>query len=167
VSKQAGRNVAARRPQRSVCIQAQAERPAGGAGWHRAQYNTGRTRLPTACSAGLRSLYPGDVRGGGPVRADHRPDPVRLDTLKRHYERWWPRDRDAIRATYALLDPTVKERNCSPAREQIAQPHDYAANRQWTCPTSARENPEGFRYPRAQEWPFRGKFPPPGEILAR
>jgi len=32
---------------------------------------------------------------------------VRLDTLKRHYERWWPRDREAIRATYALLDPTV------------------------------------------------------------
>jgi integrase len=33
---------------------------------------------------------------------------VRLDTLKRHYERWWPRDRAAIRATYALLDPGVK-----------------------------------------------------------
>jgi integrase len=30
---------------------------------------------------------------------------VRLDTLKRHYERWWPRDPAAIRATYALLDP--------------------------------------------------------------
>ena len=24
---------------------------------------------------------------------------VRLDTLKRHYQRWWPRDRAAIRAT--------------------------------------------------------------------
>ena len=32
---------------------------------------------------------------------------VRLDTLKQHYARWWPRDRAAIRATYALLDPTV------------------------------------------------------------
>ena len=32
---------------------------------------------------------------------------VRLDTLKQHYMRWWPRDREAIRATYALLDPTV------------------------------------------------------------
>jgi integrase len=43
---------------------------------------------------------------------------VRLDTLKRHYERWWPRDRDAIRATYALLDPRV-ERKLSPLRVAI------------------------------------------------
>src|SRR5262249_49260254 len=28
---------------------------------------------------------------------------VRLDRLKRHYERWWPREREAIEATYALL----------------------------------------------------------------
>jgi hypothetical protein len=35
---------------------------------------------------------------------------VRTDTLKRHYERWWPRDREAIRATCALLDPAVKGR---------------------------------------------------------
>jgi integrase len=41
---------------------------------------------------------------------------VRLDTLKRHYERWWPRDRDAIRATYALLDPTVEPAKLIPAR---------------------------------------------------
>lgn len=33
---------------------------------------------------------------------------VRLDTLERHYECWWPRDREAIRATCALLDPAVK-----------------------------------------------------------
>src|SRR5262249_10823113 len=33
---------------------------------------------------------------------------VRLDTLKRHYEKQWPRDREAIRATYALLDPTLR-----------------------------------------------------------
>jgi integrase len=39
---------------------------------------------------------------------------VRLDTLKRHYERWWPRDRAAIRATYALLDPGVKRPNFHP-----------------------------------------------------
>jgi integrase len=38
---------------------------------------------------------------------------VRLDTLKRHYERWWPRDRAAIRATYALLDPSLGT-NCHP-----------------------------------------------------
>lgn len=30
---------------------------------------------------------------------------VRLDTLKRHYEKQWPRDRAAIHRTYALLDP--------------------------------------------------------------
>jgi integrase len=30
---------------------------------------------------------------------------VRLDTLKQHYARWWPRDHAAIRATYALLGP--------------------------------------------------------------
>jgi integrase len=30
---------------------------------------------------------------------------VRLDTLKQHYARWFPRDTAAIHATYALLDP--------------------------------------------------------------
>jgi len=39
---------------------------------------------------------------------------VRLDTLKQHYERWWPRDRAAIRATYTLLDPTLKRGNLYP-----------------------------------------------------
>jgi hypothetical protein len=37
-------------------------------------------------------------------------DGVRLDTLKRHYEGWWPRDHAAIRATYALLDPSVGDK---------------------------------------------------------
>jgi hypothetical protein len=34
-------------------------------------------------------------------------DGVQLATLKRHCQQWWPRDRDAIAATYALLDPAV------------------------------------------------------------
>jgi integrase len=34
---------------------------------------------------------------------------VRLDTLKRHYEKQWPRDTAAIHATYAMLDE-----NCHP-----------------------------------------------------
>jgi integrase len=61
---------------------------------------------------------------------------VRLDTLKRHYERWWPRDREAIRATYALLDPTVKGQNCPPRGGQFAQRLDYTANRKWTTSPS-------------------------------
>jgi integrase len=61
---------------------------------------------------------------------------VRLDTLKRHYERWWPRDREAIRATYALLDPAVKVRNWSPRGDQFVQPVDYTANRKWTMSPS-------------------------------
>jgi hypothetical protein len=32
---------------------------------------------------------------------------VRLDTLRKHYEKQWPRDQAAIRRTYALLDPGV------------------------------------------------------------
>jgi integrase len=36
---------------------------------------------------------------------------VRLDTLKEHYARWWPRDPDAIAATYALLDGRMGTRN--------------------------------------------------------
>jgi integrase len=33
---------------------------------------------------------------------------VRLDTLKKHYTRWWPRDQAAIRRTYGLLDPSMQ-----------------------------------------------------------
>ena len=29
---------------------------------------------------------------------------VRLDTLKQHYEKWWPRDTAQVHATYATLD---------------------------------------------------------------
>jgi integrase len=32
---------------------------------------------------------------------------VRLPTLQKHYVKHWPRDRDAIRRTYGLLDPAV------------------------------------------------------------
>jgi hypothetical protein len=32
---------------------------------------------------------------------------VRLDTLRQHYEKWWPRDRRAIAATYAALDASL------------------------------------------------------------
>ncbi len=39
---------------------------------------------------------------------------VLLGTLRRHYERWWPRDQDSIRATYRLLDPSVSGTNCHP-----------------------------------------------------
>jgi integrase len=44
---------------------------------------------------------------------------VRLDTLKQHYEKWWPRDREAIAATYALLDPRM-EANCHPIATHVA-----------------------------------------------
>jgi integrase len=36
---------------------------------------------------------------------------VRLDTLREHYAKWWPRDTDAIAATYALLDGSVGTQN--------------------------------------------------------
>jgi integrase len=42
---------------------------------------------------------------------------VRLDTLKLHYAKFWPRDRDAIHATYALLDPRLGA-NCHPIATQ-------------------------------------------------
>jgi hypothetical protein len=58
---------------------------------------------------------------------------VRLDTLKRHYERWWPRDREAIRATCALLDPAVKGQIATRDGSQFAQRRDYTAKRKWRC----------------------------------
>src|SRR5262249_12448233 len=45
---------------------------------------------------------------------------VRLDTLKLHYEKFWPRDREAIAATYALLDPRIRP-NCHPIATQVAK----------------------------------------------
>jgi len=30
---------------------------------------------------------------------------IREDTPREHYERWWPRDRERVERTYALLDP--------------------------------------------------------------
>jgi len=60
---------------------------------------------------------------------------VRLDTLKRHYQRWWPRDREAIRATYALLDPSVGA-NCHPLPPTPTENAGYTANRKWTMSPS-------------------------------
>jgi hypothetical protein len=57
---------------------------------------------------------------------------VRLDTLKRHYESQWPRDRDAVRATYALLDPA----NCPTLSPGGAKKPRYTANRKWTMSPS-------------------------------
>ena len=56
---------------------------------------------------------------------------VRLDTLKQHYARWWPRDRAAIRATYALLDRLFRA-NGHRTWCQIPKPLDYTANRKCT-----------------------------------
>src|SRR2546422_4331970 len=42
--------------------------------------------------------------------ASRRPAPDRRS--KQHYQRWWPRDREAVRATYAMLDPAVQRPNC-------------------------------------------------------
>jgi integrase len=60
---------------------------------------------------------------------------VRIDTLKQHYERWWPRDRAAIRATYALLDPTLGA-NCRGIGAQATKKLSYTANRKWTMSPS-------------------------------
>jgi hypothetical protein len=57
---------------------------------------------------------------------------VRLDTLKQHYARWWPRDPAAIRATYALLDPAVLGQIVTRSGSQSRQVPDYIANRKWT-----------------------------------
>ncbi|TMA69203.1 MAG: hypothetical protein E6J69_06210 [Deltaproteobacteria bacterium] len=61
---------------------------------------------------------------------------VRLDTLKQHYQRWWPRDREAVRATYATLDPTVEAPNCHPIATQAAKSPRQTANRKWTMSPS-------------------------------
>ena len=61
---------------------------------------------------------------------------VRLDTLKQHYERWWPRDRDAVRATYAMLDPTLDPPNCHPIATRPPKSPHQTANRKWTMSPS-------------------------------
>jgi integrase len=60
---------------------------------------------------------------------------VRLDTLKQHYARWWPRDRAAIRATYALLDPSV-EPNCDRIDTDRPKNAPHTAKRKWTTSPS-------------------------------
>jgi len=57
---------------------------------------------------------------------------VRLDTLKQHYARWWPRDPAAIRATYALLDPTVSGQIDTGPGVKSRKRLDYTANLKWT-----------------------------------
>jgi integrase len=61
---------------------------------------------------------------------------VRLDTLKQHYARWWPRDPAAIRATYALLDPAVSGQIVTRSGSQSRQVPDYTAKRKWTMSPS-------------------------------
>jgi len=61
---------------------------------------------------------------------------VRLDTLKQHYERWWPRDRDAVRATYALLDPTVQDQIDTGLIPDGRKTLGQTANRKWTMSPS-------------------------------
>jgi len=61
---------------------------------------------------------------------------IRLDTLKRHYERWWPRDRAAIRATYALLDPAVDRQIATRSGWQSGKTLDYTAKRKCTMSPS-------------------------------
>lgn len=61
---------------------------------------------------------------------------VRLDTLKRHYEKQWPRDRAAIRATYALLDPASTHQIGTGCGPNSRKPLDYTANRKWTMSPS-------------------------------
>jgi len=50
---------------------------------------------------------------------------VRLDTLRQHYEKWWPRDQHAIAATHAVLDPTLlpaaNKGRLQPVRLQIGK----------------------------------------------
>lgn len=57
---------------------------------------------------------------------------VREATLRLHYERWWPRDRDKVRATYAVLDPTVELANRPRIVPGKGKMRDQTANRKWT-----------------------------------
>ena len=61
---------------------------------------------------------------------------VRLDTLKQDYERWWPRDPDAVRATYAMLDPTLDGANCHRIATGAPKRPHQTANRKWTMSPS-------------------------------
>lgn len=65
---------------------------------------------------------------------------VRLDTLKQRYARWWPRDHAAIRATYALLDPTVSEQIDTGRGVKSRKRLDYTAKRKWTMSRKRRRN---------------------------
>ena len=60
---------------------------------------------------------------------------VRLDTLKQHYQRWWPRDREAVRTTYAMRDPAVQDRITTGLPPGGKKPV-YTANRKWTMSPS-------------------------------
>jgi hypothetical protein len=87
---------------------------------------------------------------------------VRLDTLKRHYERWWPRDREAIRATYALLDlPSGQIATQLPPRspKTLITPRTGSGRR----PRPAPRSPS----PRGAACPLRGTWPRSGAARSR
>ena len=52
------------------------------------------------------------------------------------YQRWWPRDREAVRATYAMLDPAVQGPNCHRIATGGAKKPVYTAKRKWTMSPS-------------------------------
>jgi hypothetical protein len=84
---------------------------------------------------------------------------VRLDTLKRHYERWWPRDREAIRATYALLDlPSGHIATQLPPRspKTLITPRTGSGRRS----ANHRDFPGLFPGTWDRKGSFRGKLPP-------
>jgi hypothetical protein len=56
---------------------------------------------------------------------------VREETLRRHYEHWWPRDREKVQATYAALDPTLERPKLSPNVPGPPKKPVYTANRKW------------------------------------
>ena len=60
---------------------------------------------------------------------------VRLDTLKQHYQRWWPRDRD-VRAAYAMRDPASRGRIATGLPTGGTKKPVYTANRKWTMSPS-------------------------------
>jgi integrase len=72
---------------------------------------------------------------------------VRLETLKRHYEKQWPRDRAAIRATYALLDPASTHQIGTGSGPNSGKSLDYTAKRKWTMSRERPRESRGFFVP--------------------
>src|SRR6266478_8662336 len=68
---------------------------------------------------------------------------VRLDTLEQHYQRWWPRDREAVRATHAMLDPAVSGPDAtggrkSPSTRRTGSGRCRRPGRRSPCPREGR-----------------------------